>query len=120
MSAEESVEKTWCDNFTKDSLMPVKISLFVLSAHIIVASMEILGMQNVTDTPSKILIPPDVLKKTKDDRKEVLDHVVGVIINTFVDITTVKFSTPQTPDSDADTSYLSHSKEQACQNDEGE
>lgn len=81
-------------------------------------------MQRVTDTPSEILIPPDILEKMKDERKEVLDHMVGVIINTFVDTTTVKFKTPQTPDSDVDSSQLSQGKGQACQNtnsdDEGE
>ena len=71
--------------------------MLVLSAHIIVASMEILGMESITDTPSEILIPPDILEKSNDERKEVMDHVVGIIIDTFVDISTVKFKTPQTP-----------------------
>ena len=71
--------------------------MLVLSAHIIVATMEILDMESITDTPSEILIPPDILKKSNDERKEVMDHVVGIIIDTFVDISTVKFKTPQTP-----------------------
>lgn len=87
--------------------------MLVLSAHIIVASMEILGMQNVADTPSEILIPPDILDKSKDERREVLDHVVEVVINTFVDITTVMFKVPQTPDSDTNSSQP---EGQACQN----
>ena len=76
--------------------------MLVLSAHIKVASIELLGMQSVTDTPSEIIIPPNILEKSKDERKEVLDHVVGVIINTYVDINTVKYKTPQTSDSDTE------------------
>ena len=120
VSAEESVEATRCHKFSKESLMPVMISLCWHSAHIIVASMELLSIQSVTNTPSEIKIPLDILENSKDERKEVLDHVVGVIINTFVDINTVKYQTPQTSDSDTEVTL----KGQACQNtisdDEGE
>lgn len=92
--------------------MPIMIYLCWYSLLIIVASIELLGMQSVTDTPSEIIIPPDILEKSKNERKEVFDHVVGVIINTFVDINIVKYKTPQTSNSDTEVTL----EGQACQN----
>ena len=43
--------------------------MLVLSAHILVASMEVLGMQAVTDIPSETLIPSDVLEKNKKKKR---------------------------------------------------
>ena len=82
--------------------------MLVLSAHILVASMEVLGMQAVTDIPSETLIPSDVLEKNKEEKTQVLRHVVSIMIDTYVNISTVKYKAATPADSSSDKGESHH------------
>ena len=58
----------------------------MVTTHILAAAMEILGMETTDDNPSEDLFPPDIDALPKTERKELLEHTVTVIVNSYVDI----------------------------------
>ena len=58
----------------------------VITSHILAAAMEILGMETLEDDPSECLFPPNIGTLSSTERKEVLQQVVSVIVNSYVDI----------------------------------
>ena len=58
----------------------------MVTTHILAAAMEILGMETMDDDPSEELFPPDIGALPKTERKELLEHIVKVILNSYVDI----------------------------------
>ena len=68
--------------------------MLVLSGHILLSSMELMGMESVHDIPSDSLFPSDLSDLSKEDRKEVLSQIVRVIVHSYVDISTIRYQTP--------------------------
>ena len=58
----------------------------IVQCHILSASMEVLGMDYLDDNPSEELIPSDVHTFSKSDKADLLSSIVGVILDTCVDI----------------------------------
>ena len=58
----------------------------IVQCHILYASMEVLGMADLDDTPNEELIPKDVHTLSKADRADLLSSIVSVILDTRVDI----------------------------------
>ena len=57
--------------------------LLVLTAHILAAAMEILGMQSLSDTPDETLVPTSAT--SKEDKAAAIESVGKIIIQEFVD-----------------------------------
>ena len=58
----------------------------VITSHILAAAMEVLGMDALDDDPCEELIPPNVDSLSKSERSELLQHIVGVILDAYVDL----------------------------------
>ena len=58
----------------------------VVTSHILAAAMEGFGMENLEDEPRDGLVPPDSDSMTKAERKEILQYLVRLIIDSYVDI----------------------------------
>ena len=58
----------------------------VVTSHILAAAMEVFGMENLEDEPCDGLVPPDIDSMTKAERKEILQYLVGLIVDSYVDI----------------------------------
>ena len=65
-----------CDDFFK----------LVTTCYILTASLQVLGMKSLTDTPSHEAMPHplDVWMKTREDRKKVLTTVCESIVDQFI------------------------------------
>ena len=57
-----------------------------VTSHILVAAMEVFGMENLEDEPCDGLVPPDIDSMTKAERKEILQYLVGLIVDSYIDI----------------------------------
>ena len=58
----------------------------VTTSHILAAATEVLGMDNLDDTPCELLVPKDVHTLPKSDRSAILDHICHVIVHSYVDL----------------------------------
>ena len=58
----------------------------VLTSHILAAAMEIFGMDSLEDEPCEGLIPKGIDKMSKVEKKEVLQYIVGLIVDSYIDI----------------------------------
>ena len=58
----------------------------VTTCHILVAAMDVLGMDSLDDDPSKCLIPDDILSLSKDQRSVILTQIANVIVRSFVNL----------------------------------
>ena len=56
----------------------------VVTAYILAAAMEILGMQNLSDTPDETLMPPSTT--SKEEKAVAIKSVRKIIIQEFVDL----------------------------------
>lgn len=74
------------ENPKKDFNAHKDFFLLVVQCHIMSASMEVLGMSNLDDTPNEEIIPADVHSMSKDEKVELLTSVVGVILDKCVDL----------------------------------
>ena len=50
------------------------------------AAAEVLGMDNLDDTPCEVLVPKDVHTLPKSDRHAILDHICHVIVHSYIDV----------------------------------
>ena len=57
----------------------------VTTAHILAAAVEVLGMDDLDDTPCELLVPKDVHTLPKCDRRAILD-ISHVIVHSYVDL----------------------------------
>ena len=58
----------------------------VLTSHILAAAMEVFGMDNLEDEPCEGLVPPGMDTMPKEEREEVLQYLVGLILDSYIDI----------------------------------
>ena len=58
----------------------------VTTAHILAAAVEVLGMDDLDDTPCELLVPKDVHTLPKSDRRAILDNICHVIVHSYVDL----------------------------------
>ena len=58
----------------------------VTTSHILAAAIEILGMDNLDDTPCELLVPKDIHTLPKPDRRAIFDHICHVIVHSYVDL----------------------------------
>ena len=58
----------------------------VLTSHILSAAIEVFGMDSLEDEPCDGLIPTDIDKLSKQEKKEVLQYLVGLVIDSYIDI----------------------------------
>lgn len=58
----------------------------VQTSHILAAAMEIFGMDSLEDEPCEGLIPKDIDEMSKVEKKEVLQYIVSLIIDSYIDI----------------------------------
>lgn len=58
----------------------------VTTSHILAAAMEVLGMDNLDDTPCDLLVPKDVHTLPKSDRRAILESICHVIVHSYVDV----------------------------------
>ena len=58
--------------------------LLVVTAYILTAAMEILGMQSLSDTPDETLMPPSAT--SKEEKAAAIESVGKIIIQEFVDL----------------------------------
>ena len=58
----------------------------VTTSHILAAAIEVLGMDDLDDTPCELLVPKDVHTLPKSDRSAILDHICHVIVHSYVDL----------------------------------
>ena len=58
--------------------------LLVVTAYILAAAMEILGMQSLSDTPDETLMPPSAT--SKEEKAAAIKSVGKIIIQEFVDL----------------------------------
>ena len=73
--------------------------------HILVAAMEVLGMQTIANPPSEMLIPPNILEKNQKGKYSTMWLVLSSTHN-YVDISAAKYEVA-TPDPDADSNKVS-------------
>ena len=58
----------------------------VLTSHIIVAAMEVFCMNNLEDEPCPALVPQNIDNMPKEEKKDVLKYLVGLIMDSYIDI----------------------------------
>ena len=58
----------------------------VLTSHILAAAMEMFGMDDLEDEPCEGLVPPYIDTMPKEEREEVLQYLVGLIVHSYIDI----------------------------------
>ena len=58
----------------------------VLTSHIIVAAMEVFCMNNLEDEPCPALVPQNIDNMSKEEKKDVLKYLVGLIMDSYIDI----------------------------------
>ena len=58
----------------------------VTTAHILAVAVEVLGMDDLDDTPCELLVPKDVHTLPKSDRRAILDNICHVIVHSYVDL----------------------------------
>jgi hypothetical protein len=58
----------------------------VLTSHILAAAMEMFGMDNLEDEPCEGLVPLGIDTMPKEEREEVLQYLVGLIVDSYIDI----------------------------------
>lgn len=81
-----STKECWEKKQKKDFNAHDSFFNLVTSSHILAAAIEILGMDNLNDTPCKLLVPKHVHTLPKSDKSAVLDHICCVIVHSYVDI----------------------------------
>lgn len=62
----------------------------IVDAHVLVAAMEFLGMEDIDAKPNTEMFPPGVWMLDKEERKEILLSVCGAIVEEYTDISTFK------------------------------
>ena len=102
----------------------------VTTSHILASAIEVLGMDNLDDTPCELLVPKDVLTLPKSDRRAILDHICHVIVHSYVDLrhsVEVRMQDPVSTDSSkSDNGYKGSEKdtrqgeEEDAENDDGD
>ena len=60
--------------------------LLILECHILAAAMEVLAMDSLDDEPCTEILPPDVWMHEKEERREILHSIAGVIVNSCVNL----------------------------------
>lgn len=58
----------------------------VVTSHILAAAMEVFGMDSLEDEPCEGLVPPGIDTMAKEEREEVLQYLVGIIVDSYIDI----------------------------------
>ena len=58
----------------------------VLTSHISAAALEMFGMDDLEDEPCEGLVPPYIDTMPKEEREEVLQYLVGLIVDSYIDI----------------------------------
>ena len=92
--------------------------MLVLTAYILTATMDFLGMDCINDNPNPIIIPPDVKQLNKDERKKILDGVSSLIVDSYVDIKTI--DSTQASENEQDNETLINTSGCSSSNSEGE
>lgn len=66
--------------------------VLVVTCHILAASLEVFGMKSLSDTPVLPLLPPELENEPENlwmlvdsERKRVLDHITGAVVDRFID-----------------------------------
>lgn len=72
--------------------------MLVLSAHILTAAMEFLGMGSLDDDPNPDIIPEGVHGFEKDLKKDILSSITSLIVHSYVDLSVMDKKQPPASD----------------------
>ena len=72
--------------------------MLVLSAHILTAAMELLGMGSLDGDPNPDIIPEGVHGFEKDLKKDILSRITSLIVHSYVDLSVMDKKQPPASD----------------------